>query len=193
MVILHYIFDKEEAEAAKGISCSQKGVADMAIELFEHNQTAYQAALDMLKDTGKAAIIHPTGTGKSFIGFKLCEDHRDKTICWLSPSEYIFKTQTENLATSRAMGSRCGKNLENIRFCTYAKLASMAEAELQEICPDYIVLDEFHRCGAKVWGQGVLRLLELYPNVPVLGRQSAIWIIREICRMNYLMEMLPRK
>ncbi len=169
MVILHYIFDKEEAEAAKGISCSQKGVADMAIELFEHNQTAYQAALDMLKDTGKAAIIHPTGTGKSFIGFKLCEDHRDKTICWLSPSEYIFKTQTENLATSRAMGSRCGKNLENIRFCTYAKLASMAEAELQEICPDYIVLDEFHRCGAKVWGQGVLRLLELYPNVPVLG------------------------
>lgn len=28
----------------------------MKIELFEHNQTAYQAALDMLKTTGKAAI-----------------------------------------------------------------------------------------------------------------------------------------
>ena len=50
----------------------------------------------MLAETGKAAIIHPTGTGKSFIGFKLCEDSPDATVCWLSPSEYIFKTQVEN-------------------------------------------------------------------------------------------------
>mgnify|MGYP002556083230 FL=1 len=63
------------------------------IELFEHNKTAYDSAVSMLSDTGKAAIIHPTGTGKSFIGFKLCEDHPDKTICWLSPSEYRKKYQ----------------------------------------------------------------------------------------------------
>ena len=43
----------------------------MKIELFEHNQTAYLAALHMMRTTGKAAVIHPTGTGKSFIGFKL--------------------------------------------------------------------------------------------------------------------------
>ena len=35
----------------------------------------------MLSDTGKAAIIHPTGTGKSFIGFQLCADHPDATVC----------------------------------------------------------------------------------------------------------------
>ena len=68
----------------------------MAISLFPHNATAYHAALSMMQKTGKAAIVHPTGTGKSFIGFKLCEDNPDKTICWLSPSEYIFKTQLEN-------------------------------------------------------------------------------------------------
>ena len=33
------------------------------IELFEHNKTAYDSAVSMLSDTGKAAIIHPTGTG----------------------------------------------------------------------------------------------------------------------------------
>ena len=44
------------------------------IELFEHNQVAYEAAKKMLWDTGKAAIVHPTGTGKSFVGFKFCEE-----------------------------------------------------------------------------------------------------------------------
>ncbi len=179
----------------------------MKIDLYEHNRTAYQAALKLLKTVGKAAVVHPTGTGKSFIGFKLCEDHPDQIICWLSPSEYIFRTQVENLIASGAMepgeaatedaGIRNGKDLssqangsekksvklmpdsvknsvnvkglENVRFYTYAKLASMTEAELKEICPDYIVLDEFHRCGAKIWGQGVQSLLALYPDAPVLG------------------------
>ncbi|MCD7883378.1 MAG: DEAD/DEAH box helicase family protein, partial [Lachnospiraceae bacterium] len=69
----------------------------LEITLFEHNQSAYDAALDMMRQTGKAAVIHPTGTGKSFIAFRLCADHPDKRILWLSPSEYIFKTQLENL------------------------------------------------------------------------------------------------
>lgn len=70
----------------------------MPMHLYEHNQTAYNAAVTMLSKRGKAAVIHPTGTGKSFIGFKLCEDNPDKTICWLSPSRYIYQTQLENLA-----------------------------------------------------------------------------------------------
>ena len=69
----------------------------MSLQLFEHNQAAFDAALEMLDDTGKAAVVHPTGTGKSYIGFKLCEQFPDKIICWLSPSEYIYKTQLENL------------------------------------------------------------------------------------------------
>lgn len=40
------------------------------IELFEHNKTAYEAALEQMEETGKACVIHPTGTGKSFIAFK---------------------------------------------------------------------------------------------------------------------------
>ncbi len=62
----------------------------MGMELFAHNRSAYDAAVAMLAETGKAAIIHPTGTGKSFIGFKLCEEHPEKTVCWISSSEYIF-------------------------------------------------------------------------------------------------------
>jgi len=141
----------------------QSGGVAVAIELFDHNRDAYDAARQMLEETGKAAIIHPTGTGKSFIAFKLCEDFSEKTICWLSPSEYIFKTQLENL---RAAG---GEQPENIRFFTYARLMNLAQEDIAAIDPDYIVLDEFHRCGAQMWGQGVQNLLNSYPETPVLG------------------------
>ena len=135
----------------------------MAIELFKHNQDAYTVASQMLQTTGKAAVIHPTGTGKSFIAFKLCEDHPAKTVCWLSPSSYIFKTQRENLQKAG------GGNLENIRFFTYARLINMTPDEITAIQPDYIILDEFHRCGAEVWGRGVQNLLTAFPDTPVLG------------------------
>lgn len=133
------------------------------MELFAHNQAAYEAAEAMLKKTGKAAIIHPTGTGKSFIAFRLCEAHPDKTVCWLSPSAYIFQTQKENLAATGAAVP------DNIHFFTYARLMNLTEAEMLDIHPDYIILDEFHRCGAQMWGAGVQRLLGSFPLTPILG------------------------
>lgn len=63
----------------------------MAIQLFEHNQRAYIAVEDMLARVGKAAVIHPTGTGKSYIAFKLIESHPDASFLWLSPSDYIYE------------------------------------------------------------------------------------------------------
>ena len=134
------------------------------IKLYSHNQKAYDLAVTMLEDTKKAAIVHPTGTGKSFIAFKLCEDHPDKTICWLSPSEYIFSTQLENLYQATN-----GFKPNNIVFFTYAKLMGMSKEEIQAIHPDYIILDEYHRAGAKYWQKGVEQLLFTYADVPVLG------------------------
>lgn len=133
------------------------------IELFAHNRIAYESAVKMLSEAGKAAVIHPTGTGKSFIGFKLCEDNPKENIVWLSPSEYIFTTQLENLQDA------CGYIPQNIIFLTYAKLMLMTDDEISALDCGYIVLDEFHRCGAKMWGEGVRRLLLSHANVPVLG------------------------
>lgn len=134
------------------------------IKLYSHNQKAYDLAVNMLKDTKKAAIVHPTGTGKSFIAFKLCEDHPDKTICWLSPSEYIFSTQLENLYQATN-----GYKPNNIVFFTYAKLMGMSKEQIKEINPDYIILDEYHRAGATFWQKGVEQLLFTYSDIPVLG------------------------
>ena len=53
----------------------QQEAGENMIQLYEHNQTAYESVLALLPQSGKAAVIHPTGTGKSFIAFKLVEDH----------------------------------------------------------------------------------------------------------------------
>ena len=131
--------------------------------LFPHNQTAYEAAIAMLEETGKACIIHPTGTGKSFIGFQLTADNPDKKILWLSPSEYIFRTQFENW---QEVG---GPELPNLSFLTYAKLMLLSDDELAELKPDDIVIDELHRAGACKWNSAVVKLISLYPKAKLLG------------------------
>ena len=143
--------------------CLSKGGDKMSIALYEHNRIAYESVVSMLAQTGKAAVVHPTGTGKSFIGFKLCEDNPDKTVLWLSPSAYIFKTQIENLEATGA------EVPQNILYFTYAALANMSEEEMAKINPGLAVWDEFHRAGSPIWGAAVRKFLSMYPNVPVLG------------------------
>ena len=143
------------------------GVRCVLLQLFEHNEKAYRAAVQMMEECGKAAIVHPTGTGKSYIAFKLIEEHPAGTIFWLSPSEYIFKTQIENLKRQAPDIS-----LANVHFYTYAKLMCCATEELEAIAglnPTYIILDEFHRVGAECWGASTLELLKLCPEAKILG------------------------
>ena len=139
----------------------------MALCLFEHNEKAYHAAVRMMEQYGKAAIVHPTGTGKSYIAFKLIEDNPEATVLWLSPSEYIFKTQLEILKRNDP-----DFPLANVHFYTYAKLMCCTQAQLDEIAaqkPAYIILDEFHRAGAECWGESTVALLTLCPDAKLLG------------------------
>ena len=139
----------------------------MALRLFEHNEKAYHAAVRMMEQYGKAAIVHPTGTGKSYIAFKLIEDNPEKVVLWLSPSEYIFKTQLESLKRNDP-----DFPLANVHFYTYAKLMCCTEGQLAEIAglqPSYIILDEFHRAGAECWGESTVALLKLCPEAKLLG------------------------
>lgn len=167
----------------------------MPIELYPHNQIAYKNSINLLEESGRAAVIHPTGTGKSFIAFKLAEDNPDAILIWLAPSEYIFQSQKENYLA--AGGEK--EVLSNIIFLTYSKLMyimfdsgddndEIGKILLQEIMqsskvqknagdteeeymasPDYIILDEFHRCGAESWGKCVEALIYACPETKVLG------------------------
>ena len=145
----------------------REGVSRVALRLFEHNEKAYRAAVRMMEQYGKAAIVHPTGTGKSYIAFKLIEDNPEKVVIWLSPSEYIFKTQLESLKRNDP-----DFPLANVHFYTYAKLMCCTQAQLDEIAaqkPAYIIFDEFHRAGAECWGESTVALLKLCPDAKFLG------------------------
>ena len=106
----------------------RKGVNKVALRLFEHNEKAYHAAVRMMEQYGKAAIVHPTGTGKSYIAFKLIEENPEKVVIWLSPSEYIFKTQMESLKKNDPYFLR-----SNVHFYIYSKLMCCTQAQLAEL------------------------------------------------------------
>lgn len=142
------------------------------MELYEHNRTAYEAVKPMLETRRRAAVIHPTGTGKSFIAFQLIEDHPDARFLWLSPNDYIFENQRRS----------ADRSFPNVEFMTYTKLLRLSEEALGELWPEYIILDEFHRCGAYCWGTGVQRLLNWYPKAKILGLSATPIRYLDNCR-----------
>lgn len=66
------------------------------IELYEHNQKAYDALLDMLGERDRACIIKPTGTGKFVIIAKMVQDNPDKRFLLLGTNDYMFNDQKPN-------------------------------------------------------------------------------------------------
>lgn len=126
----------------------------------------------MLESHRSAAVIHPTGTGKSFLAFQLIEDHPDARFLWMSPNDYIFENQQRNAE----------RHFPNVEFMTYTKLLRLSEEALMALRPETIILDEFHRCGAYCWGQGVERLLRAYPDAKVLGLSATPIRYLDNCR-----------
>lgn len=132
------------------------------IDLYDHNRTAYEKAERMLNEEGRAAIIHPTGTGKSFIAYALIERHPEARFVWLAPTEYIYNHQIEKLWQKQHVRFR------NVTFYTYNRLMWHEEI-IDDLKPDYVILDEFHRAGAHEWGKTTKKLLDRYPKAKVLG------------------------
>lgn len=90
------------------------------IELYEHNQKAYDALLDMLGERDRACIIKPTGTGKFVIIAKMVQDNPDKRFLLLGTNDYMFNDQMANLAEIAP-----GFTPENLQFMTYAAAMGM--------------------------------------------------------------------
>lgn len=132
----------------------------MTIDLYPHNQRAYDLVKEEWKSNNRACVVQPTGTGKSFVIMRCIQDFHNAII--ITPREYIINHLQEKLNQYE---------LETT-IMTYCKLMRLTQDHIEEINPDLIVLDEFHHCGAECWGNGVQRLLSAYPNAKILGTSA---------------------
>ena len=137
----------------------------MSIKLRKHNEETYEKIQEGFKRSKKVAVIHPTGTGKSYLALKLLEDNKEKKAIYLAPSNSILHNVKRNIFESE-MDMSDFPNLERI---TYQKLMKLSDEEIEKLGADIVILDEFHHCGAPEWGGGVDRLLGKNPNAQVLG------------------------
>lgn len=131
------------------------------IELYPHNQAALNHLEEALKYTRRAAVIQPTGTGKSFVALAFIERRPNNSFLYLAPSTHIFNQLKHHAGHTEV--------LLHTTMMTYQKLCLLHEDELGKLEPDYIILDEFHRCGADDWGSAVDHLLALYVECFLIG------------------------
>lgn len=134
----------------------------MSVKLKKHNQQAYAKVKEMFEKDNKAAIIQPTGTGKSYIALKLIEENLDKKIIYLSPSMAIMHQLKKNMINE-------GVNFRNLTRYTYQKLTALNRTGQLNLDADIIILDEFHHCGAEEWGKAVEELIKQNPQAKILG------------------------
>ena len=125
--------------------------------LKPHNEEAYELLCKDLKRYNKASIVHATGTGKSYIIAQYIMNHIQQKGLLVVPSKFI-RTQFKE---------KFGYIMQDVQIITYITLMKMTEKKLQDAEFEYIIFDEFHRCGAKEWGKGVENAIRL--NVPILG------------------------
>lgn len=139
----------------------------MSMTLNPVNEAAFQKAVQSLETLNRAAVFHPTGTGKSCIAWKVVEAHPQTTFFWLVAG-------AQRLALRRAELTRYngGTLPGNVRFCDCEKLAAATPEQwvrLGEQKPGCIVLDCYHELSAVCWAQSVQKLLRMCPQAKVLG------------------------
>lgn len=129
-----------------------------SVVIFPHNKRAYKKVCAALEVSNRTCVIHPTGTGKMYVALQLIDANADKHILYLTSYSPI-------LAALETEMEKCGVTAGNLSTRLYAGL----DAAAVEHHYDYIILDEFHRAGAEVWGQWISKLLNNNPQAKILG------------------------
>jgi superfamily II DNA or RNA helicase len=144
------------------IGYDPRNKTEPSIELYAHNKITYDAINELWKKDKSVAVVQATGTGKSYIIAKVMADFLDQKILIMAPSRYILKQQQSKIPWATRSST----------FMTYAKGVNLSSAEVSRLKCKLIILDEFHRCGADIWGDGVQKILAAYPDSYILGTSA---------------------
>lgn len=124
------------------------------LHLLPHNRKAYEKVMDHFENHQRAAIVHATGTGKSYC-IAAIASHFSKVLV-MAPNNFVLN-ETQKVCN------------DAVEFRTYV---STIYDEDTPTGYDLIVLDEFHRAGAPEWGNGVKRIIASNPLAKILGTSA---------------------
>ena len=129
------------------------------MQLYPHNQKAYDRASEIFRYKNRTCIIHPTGTGKAVIIGKFISDNKNCKHLLLGPGYHIHKEILKHSSS------------KSLTFRTYQSLLT-ADDLLLLTGYDFIFLDEFHRLGADIWGQAIQDIINRNPSAKILGTSA---------------------
>ena len=146
------------------------------LKLLPHQNEAYQAVIKKFEEKGKAAVIFPTGCGKSFVALEYILKHPDERVLFLSPRraianqmyEYIVRyiggdtRYIEEIQKEYGTGNNPGESLKlaarsyipNIECMLYQMISAYGERQsvdkiLNSLKPTMIIVDEMHHLKTK--------------------------------------------
>ena len=126
----------------------------MRTRLLTHNKIAYQKICKAFETSDRTCVVHPTGTGKSYLIAAVSENFKNVLI--LGPNNFVLN-QVQDALSWRKNG---------IEYMTYTMLMYTENPKNDY---DLICLDEFHRVGAPEWGVAVKDLLDANKDSKIFG------------------------
>lgn len=134
------------------------------IKLLPHNKEAYNKIQQSISNGDKKlAVSHATGTGKSYLIAKLCEDYNEDKKLVLVPLRHI-QEEIKSLLEEN--------NVKNVDVKMYQSLIKMSDDEICDMNYKIVALDEYHHDTAKVWGYKVRTLIDSHPETIFFGTSA---------------------
>lgn len=128
------------------------------IELFPHNEEAYQAIIKSLENSNFSFIERATGTGKSYILIKfLASKMQGKRVLFVTTHEPMFNQLVNQ--DMNALGT--SKDIyDKLDLVIYPNI-NKKSAEWYFENYDCFIFDEAHHCGAPIWGETISEIRDL--------------------------------
>lgn len=113
------------------------------MELRPHQQKALDNVNEIFAEDNKAIVVHPTGTGKTYIALELFRQNKDKKMVF--PNLEITTYQQINSDFKKS--TTCARDFD----------------------ADLVVFDEAHHTAATEWGKNAKALMSSHPETNFLG------------------------
>lgn len=137
------------------------------IGLYEHNEKSYDKIKEALKEDNIVAIVHATGTGKTYNALQYIYDNKDEKILFVTLYKSIIEHIEERVSEIKNINS--SDLLKNVRFITYSYFNKILEEELKDLDYDTVIYDEFQHLGSPVQGMKATKMARMHPDRKVIG------------------------